>query len=252
VELDKNFEANYGCALILAVDKNSMAHYLHSLDGAQLHKRDLSLDKALECAKEFSEMRTTKCVEKFEAYLIEDIMSEIQIIDSLEKVVLILKEIMRLYGVSIEDFDKFERLIQWDTLTEEDKNKMMSRYTSHELHLFIHKKDPEYFAKVVKPYLLNKMEKTFIDYYLLGDMKELLTFASTPTLHMPLNPLEKALLVESLVAAGKRDLAVVIAARMRDALLAHKKTTAEQNRLFDTVFSLNALKAGKEGTIILS
>lgn len=28
-------------------------------------------------------------------------------------------------------------------------------------------KDPQYFEQVVKPFLLNKMEKTFVDYWLL-------------------------------------------------------------------------------------
>eukprot|EP01022_Parablepharisma_sp_SALTPOND_P023502 TRINITY_DN4_c0_g1_i6.p1 TRINITY_DN4_c0_g1~~TRINITY_DN4_c0_g1_i6.p1 ORF type:complete len:2304 (-),score=338.43 TRINITY_DN4_c0_g1_i6:3914-10825(-) len=247
IELDEKFKENYGCALILAVDKGSVAHYLHPFSGTKIDKRDLSLAKALDIEKSYSEMRTTKCVEKYDTYLIDDITStDLQIVDSLEKVILVIKELMRLHGVSIKDFDKFERLVQWGSLGEEEKNKMMSRYTSHELHLFIYKKDPEYFNKVVKVYLQNKMEKTFIDYYLLGNITEMLEFANSPSMFESMNPLEKALLVEALVLNGKKDLAKGIAQRMRNALLSQKKTAAEQNRIFDTVLSLGALKTTKD------
>eukprot|EP01022_Parablepharisma_sp_SALTPOND_P023508 TRINITY_DN4_c0_g2_i2.p1 TRINITY_DN4_c0_g2~~TRINITY_DN4_c0_g2_i2.p1 ORF type:complete len:1596 (+),score=184.76 TRINITY_DN4_c0_g2_i2:189-4976(+) len=251
IELDEKFKENYGCALILAVDKGSVAHYLHPFSGTKIDKRDLSLAKALDIEKSYSEMRTTKCVEKYDTYLIDDITStDLQIVDSLEKVILVIKELMRLHGVSIKDFDKFERLVQWGSLGEEEKNKMMSRYTSHELHLFIYKKDPEYFNKVVKVYLQNKMEKTFIDYYLLGNITEMLEFANSPSMFESMNPLEKALLVEALVLNGKKDLAKGIAQRMRNALLSQKKTAAEQNRIFDTVLSLGALKTTKDGTCL--
>ncbi len=247
VELEENYGEKYGCALILAVDRGSVAHYLHPLAGTKVQKRDLSLAKPLSCDKTYSEMRTNKCVEKYETYLIDDITNtDLQTVDSLEKVLLIIKELMRMYGVSIQDFDKFERLIQWNGLAEEEKNKVMSRYTSHELHLFIYKKDPDYFNRVVKGYLQNKMEKTFVDFYLLKDLASMLPYATNPSLHELLNPLEKALLAESLVSSGNTKLATEIALRMRHALLAQKKTAAEQNRVFDTVLSLGALKTNKD------
>eukprot|EP00830_Metopus_es_P002375 TRINITY_DN1213_c0_g1_i6.p1 TRINITY_DN1213_c0_g1~~TRINITY_DN1213_c0_g1_i6.p1 ORF type:complete len:2229 (-),score=458.73 TRINITY_DN1213_c0_g1_i6:107-6793(-) len=247
VELDKNYKDVYACALVLAVDKGSVAHYLHPLSGSHTIARDLSLTKALDVEKAYSEMRTTKCVEKFDTYTIDDITSsDIQIIDSLEKVMMILKELIRLQGLHIADLDKFEKLVLWDNMKEEDKDKMMSRYTSHELHLFIYKKDPAYFNKVVKKYLENKMEKTFIDYYLLNNLKEMLVFAENPSLQESLNPMERALLIEGLILGGKKEIAVSLTQRMRDALLAHKKTTAEINRIFDTVLSLNALKTAKD------
>jgi len=247
IELEDKFMETYGCALIIAVDKGSVAHYLHPFAGTKIIKRDLSLAKALEVEKSYSEMRTTKCVEKYETYLIDDITStDLQIVDSLEKVLLIIKELMRLYSVNVKDFDKFEALTKWNTFNEEEKNKMMSKYTSHELHLFIYKKDPEYFNKVVKGYLQNKMEKTFMDYYLLGNLPEMMEFVSSPAMFEQMNPLEKALLVEALMLGGKKALAQEIAQRMRNALLSQKKTAAEQNRVFDTVLSLGALKTAKD------
>ena len=58
--------------------------------------------------------------------------------------------------------------MKWATTTNEEKLKHYSKNHCHELNIFIWFKDPVFFAETVKPYLLNKMEKTFVDYYLLG------------------------------------------------------------------------------------
>ena len=248
IELDQSLKTSFACMLILAVDKGSVAHLVKPLNGTNIHKRDLSLDKPLDPMKYYSEIRAVKCIEKFESYLIQDLTSpNLRFIDSLDKILKIIQEIMRLHGTTAEDLDKFEKVINWDLLKEEDKNKMMSKYSSHELHLFIYKKDPNYFKKVVRPYLVNKMEKTFMDYYLLSDLKKIASYASKPSLLVTLNSLEKALLIETLAGNKQGELAFVLASRMRDSLALNKKSNAELNRIFDAVLSSNALKAGKEG-----
>ena len=252
LELDNKCKENYSCALIIAVDKNSLAHYLQPLTGSQIEKRDLSLAKPLEVEKAFSEMRTTKCIEKYGSFVIEDFVStELQNIDSLEKVLLILKEIIRLNGTKIVGWEMCEKLILWEKMNDEDKNKMMSQYTSHELHLFIKKKDPAYFNSIVKSYLNNKMEKTFMDYYLLDNATELMKYAENPALQNLLNPMEKAFLVEVLAKTGKKDLAILLANRIRNSLLKFQESVAQRNRIFDTVLSLGALKTTKDGNNFL-
>ena len=47
------------------------------------------------------------------------------------------------------------------------KLKTFSKYSSHELNFFLFKKDREFFDKVVKELISNKLQKTFVDYYLL-------------------------------------------------------------------------------------
>lgn len=49
---------------------------------------------------------------------------------------------------------------------------------SHELNLFICFKDPAYFETFIKVYLINKFEKTFIDYFLLRNKSKLLEYCS--------------------------------------------------------------------------
>lgn len=42
----------------------------------------------------------------------------------------------------------------------------------HEFNLYLRRRDPEYFDAVVKPFLQYKMEKQFIDHYLLSNFRE--------------------------------------------------------------------------------
>lgn len=252
VEIDKSFRENYGCALILAVDKGSVAHYLHPFEGNVLQKRDLSLIKTLDVNKSFSEMRTAKCVEKFETYSIDDITSsDLQIVDSMEKVVLIIRELLNVFRYNLADLSALENLVHWGEFSEEEKNKMVSRFGSHELYLYICKKDKEYFNKVVKPFIKNKMQKTFIDYYLLEDMNEMITYANSPYLLDQLNLLEKALLVEILALNDKKDLGMIIAKMMQAKVQTLKKDIPTQIKTFDTVLSLGSLKSTQGGKVCL-
>eukprot|EP00826_Nyctotherus_ovalis_P061594 TRINITY_DN877_c0_g3_i1.p1 TRINITY_DN877_c0_g3~~TRINITY_DN877_c0_g3_i1.p1 ORF type:complete len:1387 (-),score=537.00 TRINITY_DN877_c0_g3_i1:3078-7238(-) len=247
IELDNKFREGYGCALVLAVGRGSAAHYLLPLPGTNLQKRDLSLLNPLAAEKSYSEVRSTRCLEKLETYTVDDIAStSIQLIDSLDKVALVNRILLNLDNRNIEHLDKFEKLLKWETMGEEEKNKMTSRYGSHELHLFLYKKDPEYFNKVIRSYLLNKMEKTFTDYYLLEDFDMMVKYANTPELFTMMHYLEKALLAERLALGGKTELAKTIAQRMKDWLLILRKDLARQNRIFNAVLSLGELTTQEE------
>jgi len=67
-------------------------------------------------------------------------------------------------------------------------------------------KDPDYFNSVVKPFLLNKMEKTFIDYWLLDLHDAMNTFTSISKIQ-DLNTLEQCLMVQFLMKTGQKELA---------------------------------------------
>lgn len=44
------------------------------------------------------------------------------------------------------------------------------------MNLFLYFKDYDYFVSVAKPFISSKMEKTFIDYWLLGDYEAISQF----------------------------------------------------------------------------
>jgi hypothetical protein len=85
-----------------------------------------------------------------------------------------------------------------------DKDRYYSEYLCHELNLYLRRRDPEYFDAVVKPFLQYKLEKKFIDHYLLSNYKECNRYLDFE-LYSSLNALEICLLVDSLVQSGKID-----------------------------------------------
>ena len=52
-------------------------------------------------------------------------------------------------------------------MTRAQKLDTYSENACHELHFFLSQKDPEFFGSVVKPFLANKLDKTFLDKWLL-------------------------------------------------------------------------------------
>lgn len=94
--------------------------------------------------------------------------------------------------------------MKWSDYSRDEKNKQYNKYFSHELNIFIYMKDQEYFKSVVKPYLKNKMEKKFIDHYLLGDTEEVLKYTKIESVSK-LNVMEICFLIDTLVRVGKTD-----------------------------------------------
>jgi hypothetical protein len=86
------------------------------------------------------------------------------------------------------------------TSSNEEKDRVFTECLSYELDLFIKKKDPEYFNRVVKPYLQCKMEKNFMDYYLIEDRNHILDYANLGRVE-ELNSLEKCLLIDFLISS---------------------------------------------------
>jgi hypothetical protein len=57
----------------------------------------------------------------------------------------------------------------WSSLTKEKKEYYLSEYFSHEFNYFLKKRDPAFFESTVRHFLTCKMEKTFMDLYLLDE-----------------------------------------------------------------------------------
>ena len=90
--------------------------------------------------------------------------------------------------------------MKWSTYSNEEKNKHFNKNFSHELNIFTFLKDRTYFDSVVKPYLKNKMEKQFIDHYLLGNLDEVSKYANIESVSK-LNVMEICFLIDTLVSS---------------------------------------------------
>lgn len=99
--------------------------------------------------------------------------------------------------------------------SEEEKNKLFYKHFSHEFNIFLRLKDPQYFQKIVKPFLECKMEKQFVDYYLLDNHSHLVKIYNNLERLSQINAFEKCLLVDSLVQTGNQEDAVRLVDHIR-------------------------------------
>ena len=251
-----SFTANlkpYTQLYILAIDLNSVAQRQVDIASAvneATQKRDLSLAKSLpiDDRNGFTESRTTEEVTKDTVKVIEDITStEIQLIDDLKKVKGVLEELMRM-NYRLDQAGPFKELsalfMKWPSLAgkQEEKAKLFYKHLCHELSFFIKLKDGLFFNEVVRPFIQNKLEKTFMDYYLLDQHKHLANTYKGLERIKNLNAFEKCLLVDAFIKLDKK----AEAKRLVD----HIKLTKESqeyinvdndNKLFDIVLNLNML-----------
>ena len=52
-------------------------------------------------------------------------------------------------------------------MSHEDKSSKYNEFACHEINIFLFLKDKSFFDSVVVPFLYNKIEKSFVDYFLL-------------------------------------------------------------------------------------
>jgi len=170
----------------------------------------------------------------------------VQLVDSISKVVEILEEIQKMNGLGHQqqEWDKFSFVKQWATLNANDKDRYYSEYMCHEFNLYLRRRDPEYFDAVVKPFLQYKMEKQFIDHYLLSNFRECNRYVDF-ALYNQLNALEICLLVDSLVQSGEMAKATCIVSALNQQMESINASTPEKvtlrNKIFDLVLNLNTL-----------
>ena len=145
-----------------------------------------------------------------------------------------LDELLRLFAALNPDagLAEFAFLARWPQLGEGERREQYGRHGSHELNVFLYHKDRPFFTAVVAPHLRNKLQKTFIDQWLLGD--DLSGYLAAER-HARLNTAERAMLAQRLGAAGADELrsldeafaelpddAAELSARTATALLDHR------------------------------
>ena len=96
-----------------------------------------------------------------------------------------------------------------------EKLNKFAQNACHELNLYLKLKDGLFFEAIVRPYLLNKMEKTFTDYYLLDNQKAMFSYYETQYKRTQLNPLELTLLAIFMAKKGEKVKAKAIADLLR-------------------------------------
>jgi len=112
-------------------------------------------------------------------------------------------EVFQLYRTLLQDsasLAKLDCIEQWGDLKEDDKLARYSDLACHELHLFLLNHDRPFFDKVVRPFLANKMQKQFMDDYVLDNN---LSKYAKPWQLDRMNAVERVLLAKKLAVQSE-------------------------------------------------
>ena len=217
--------------LLIAVDPLNTVTLPVPLKATELARRENRMVQSLDIAKAHAEKKLFTVLKKGGKLDISDITtSEVKLYDSLQKAYLLMVTLSKNPTLT-----EFAFVLEWPKLKVAEKREKYSKYACHELNFFIYHKDPEFFNEVVKPYIANKKDKTFMDEWLLGaNLEKYLE----PFAFSQLNDVEKILLARR----GPAELA-----KMRRYIQDKRDLIApnpEQfNRLFNTAIKSSALDA---------
>jgi len=163
-----------------------------ALPACEVAPRDLRLRLALDETGHFVEDRHASAAPAGTPIVIEDIRTgKVELIATLERA----RALLQLLGASA--LEELAFLCSWSSLDDATKRARYSKYACHEVHLFLWRKDPAFFAAVVQPYLAHKRHPAFVDRFLLGDD---LTAYLDPWRFGRLNAVERILLGATLPA----------------------------------------------------
>lgn len=239
------------CLRIAAVDETELIIQDYALKATAnpepvIAVKDLRLKaaRALKPTEHFTEQKHITLLQVNEKFTAEDLStSKIEILDSLQKVYTFFTTVS-----TDANLKNWNWLLKWDSLPAAERDEKYHEYASHEFHLFVYFKDRAYFDAKIAPFLHNKLQKTFIDEWLLiTDPNHFVKYTS-PGLFSSLNAAEKALLVHRLPAAE----AASLAKSMQDlstAIAFSKSDRNKFNHLFKTILGSSSLDTEGDGYV---
>lgn len=217
---------------VLALDGAQAVYDTMTRAETRLEPRSRVLPKALDSDRHYIETRRIEFIAAgTEVALDAQSAAEVEVQDSLGSA-------FQLFTTIRNDpsLQQFAFLLEWPGLDRDRKLELYGKYACHELHFFLHQKDPEFFRTVVRPFLANKLDKTFLDEWLLErDLRAYLE----PWRFAKLNLVEKILLAKRI--GGDEPAAV---ARMLAEALEIRPIDGERiAELFDLSLLSDALEA---------
>ncbi len=219
---------------VIAVDPLTTAYRHLALKESKSKQADLRLIAGLDPSKHFTEQKRITALRTAGALQVADVTtSDVEIYDTLGKVYALLTTLSNNAHLA-----EFSFLLNWPKLKAEEKRTNYSKYACHELNFFLYKKDPEFFKTVIKPYLANKKDKTFLDHFLVGS--DLAGYLE-PRAFARLNIVERILLGRRIKAQHPS-----LARHVKELFHLIPPDLERFNHLFRTAVQGSALEAGDE------
>lgn len=152
---------------LTVLDRFGLSRTRHFLPDAPLHPRDQRMRQILDPERAFSRQQRVAALPAGGEFTFEDrATARHQVIGSLAQAFDFLRALASPPGM-----DAFSFLKHWHELDPSSKRARYAESACHELHLFLKVRDPDFFAQTVRPYLENKMHRTFLDRWLLDALQ---------------------------------------------------------------------------------
>ncbi|MBK8979446.1 MAG: hypothetical protein IPM29_26400 [Planctomycetes bacterium] len=219
---------------VFAVDLTDTVYRTVALPERPLQPRDRRLILALDAERHYTEQRRIEFVAAGAQATVEDAASaSVEVYGSLA-------DVHRLFGTlsGNADLQQFAFVLRWPQLDDTEKRALYSEHACHELHFFLWNKDRAFFDAVVRPYLQNKLHKTFMDDWLLGN--ELSGYLE-PWAFARLNAVERILLARRIT--DERD---PTTRQLRELLDMQPPDVTATLLLFDATLQAGALDARRQ------
>lgn len=215
---------------VVAVNLQSTVSRHLSLPSSDRRFLDLRLTRGFDPEKHFTQQKHISILKKGDKFTLSDISTaKFENYDSLAKVYSLF---VTLSGNA--KLAEFRFILDWPTLKQDEKRSKYSKYACHELNFFLFKKDPMFFGQVVRPYLENKKDKTFLDEWLIGvDVSEYLKSWE----YHQLNAVERILLSQKI--QGEQ---VYTLRHIRDVDALTPTNQEQLNQLFAVALSTSSLE----------
>ena len=218
---------------IVAVNDLATQRRTLTLAPQPLEPRDLRLAHGLDPSQHAALLKNFRTLGQGDSLTIDDLRSaKFQSFSSVG-------DIYRFYQTLSNDptLNEFRFVADWGTKTDEEKLTLYSRYACHELNVFLSHKDPEFFSRVVQPWLNNKRAPAVVDRWLLdARVDEFLD----PWQFQRLNVAEKLLLARRL-----EDYRMALTRHIQELYQLRPTPRAAFDRLFDVAVNTRTMDAGR-------
>ena len=223
---------------IYAEDLQNASWRTLTLSEAPTKFADQRLARNLDPMTPFTQKKEITVLETGKALALADILtSELETYDTLGGIHSLFTTLSR-DGYLAE----FAWMLNWPKLKEDEKRAKYGEFACHELNFFLSRNDKAFFDAVVKPYLANKKDKTFMDEFLLGLD---LTHHLEPWAYARLNIVERILLAQQI-----KNEAPNAARHVRELWEMIPPNPEEADRLFETALRGRAMNIDGSGGIV--
>ncbi|CAD8096488.1 unnamed protein product [Paramecium sonneborni] len=227
---------------IVVINEKNVQNKIIGFKTMDPYKKDITHKSKLEIGKYYSTYRESIILKKGEEILLPDCANtQFKLINSYEEACQIMKNISQ--NIDATQLDLYSN---WNNKHLDEKFKLYNNYQSDEFNVFLYFKDPAFFEIYIQDYIRNKIEKSFMDHFLLKNNQYLQQQVSSGKFAQ-LNALEQTFLFIFFNEISQNNR---LSNRIRNCLFEKFKNyevnLAERKQKFDTIIGGEGEEKGLE------